>query len=167
MTGYYKGQRNTGQGQIPFYYGISLTKPGWLSVKIGNQTELYDSVGGALKKDSSGIVTSYSPNALFAGLNKPWMGLHSIDSVRRDAAAVAIPFQTLLLSDADKSKVTLLLKEGKIEYLLNMEQDWIEKIAFLDASGNACGEILLITRRPDRQGAISRCRHHCRALKSR
>lgn len=142
MTGYYKDQRITGQGQMPFYYGISQTKPAWLAVRIGNQTELYDSAGGALKKNSSGIMTAYGPNALFAGLNKPWMGLHCIDSIRRDAATADISFQTQLLADTAASKVTLLLKERKIEYLLNMEQDWIEKITFLDASGNACGEIV-------------------------
>lgn len=142
MTGNIKDQRISGLGQIPFLYGISRTKPAWLAVKIGDKVELYDSAQGAVKKESSGTAAAYRQNSFFTGLNKPWMGFHCIDSVRRDAALCDIPFQTELLTTADKSKVSLTYAGGTIEYILDMNQDWIEKITFLDISGNPCGEIL-------------------------
>jgi len=142
MTGSFKNRPISGLGQMPLLYGTSRTKPAWLALNIGNQVELYDSAQGAVKKDKSGTVTPCLQNALFAGLNKPWMGFHCIDSVRRDAALCNIPFQTELLAGADKARVSLKLAESTIEYTLDMNQDWIEKIAFLDTSGNPCGEIL-------------------------
>ena len=142
ITGHFQDRRISGLGQIPFLYGTSHTKPAWLAVNIGDQVELYDSAQGAVKKDKTDTITAYRQYSLFAGLNKPWMGFHCIDTVRRDAALCNIPFQTELLAGAAKSKVSLKLAGGTIEYILDMNQDWIEKITFLDTSGNPCGEIL-------------------------
>ena len=65
------------------------------------------------------------------------MGLHTIDTVRRDAALAKIWFETLLLA-GEKAEVVLTRGETQIVYTIDMELDVIEKIKF---SGDKEGEI--------------------------
>ncbi|MCK5172302.1 MAG: sigma-70 family RNA polymerase sigma factor, partial [Planctomycetes bacterium] len=58
-----------GVGRLPFVYAASKRYTPWLRVAIAGR-ELTDAGSGRL----------------FAGLSRPWMGLHTIDTVRRDAA---------------------------------------------------------------------------------
>ena len=70
------------------------------------------------------------------------MGLHCIDTVRRDAALSKIAFKTEMLSNESLCKVSLLHPKGTIEYTIDLYKDLIKKISFLDESGSPCGDII-------------------------
>ncbi len=143
MKGTFKGLEISGLGQIPFKYPISQTRPAWFALKIDGIIKLFDSGKNAVMTNANGSIVSYPSQTFLTGLNKPWMGLHCIDTIRRDAALSKIPFKTEMLADKALCKVSLLHPKGTIEYTINLYKDLIEKISFLDESGNPCGDIIL------------------------
>ncbi len=74
----------------------------------------------------------------FAGLSRPWMGLHTIDTVRRDAAQKRIWFETRYNKSSGKVLVALKTKDGRIVYTIDMEKDVVESITF---SGDTGGQL--------------------------
>ena len=64
------------------------------------------------------------------------MGLHTIDTVRRDAAEKQVWFETRLLSGGDKAEVVLTKDQNKLVYTINMETDVIERITFSADNGS-------------------------------
>ena len=143
MKGNFKDREISGLGQVPFKYPVSQTRPAWFAIKIDDVVELLDGGNNAVMKNSNGSIASYPAQTFLTGLNKPWMGLHCIDTVRRDAAVNKIAFKTELLSDEALCKVSLLHPKGTIEYTIDLYKDLIEKISFLDESGSPCGDIIL------------------------
>jgi len=143
MEGTFKNRKISGLGQIPFKYPVSQTRPAWFALKIDDTIVLFDRDERAILKNSSGSISSFPPQTFFTGLNKPWMGLHCIDTVRRDAAMSKIGFGTEMLSDEALCKVSLRHQKGSIEYTIDLYKDLIEKISFLDESGRPCGDIIL------------------------
>jgi RNA polymerase sigma factor (sigma-70 family) len=79
--------------------------------------------------------------SFFKGLGRPWMGLHTIDTVRRDAAGQQVTFATGRGSSSDKVEVVLTCAQVKLVYTIDMETDVIEKIA-LTADDGAEGELV-------------------------
>jgi hypothetical protein len=142
MKGTFKDREIRGLGQIPFKYPVSQTRPAWFAIKIDDVIELFDGGNSAVMKNSNGPIASYPAQTFLTGLNKPWMGLHCIDMVRRDAALSKIAFKTELLSDEALCKVSLLHPKGTIEYTIDLYKDLIEKISFLDESASPCGDII-------------------------
>ncbi len=118
------------------------TRPAWFAIKIDDAIELFDSGNSAVMKNSNGSIASYPAQTFLTGLNKPWIGLHCIDTVRRDAALSKIAFKTEMLSDEALCKVSLLHPKGTIEYTIDLYKDLIKKISFLDKSGSPCGDII-------------------------
>ncbi|NIP24927.1 MAG: sigma-70 family RNA polymerase sigma factor [Phycisphaerae bacterium] len=143
MKGTFKGREISGLGQIPFKYPASQTRPAWFALKIDGIIKLFDSGKNAVMNNANGSIVSYPAQTFLTGLNKSWMGLHCIDTVRRDAALSKIPFKTEMLADEALCKVSLLHPKGTIEYTIDLYKDLIEKISFLDESGNPCGDIIL------------------------
>jgi RNA polymerase sigma-70 factor (ECF subfamily) len=142
MKGTFKDREISGLGQVPFKYPVSQTRPAWFAIKIDDVIELFDGGNSAVMKNSNGSLASYPAHTFITGLNKPWTGLHCIDTVRRDAALSKIAFKTELLSDEALCKVSLLHPKGTIEYTIDLYKDLIEKISFLDESGSLCGDII-------------------------
>jgi RNA polymerase sigma-70 factor (ECF subfamily) len=83
-----------GTGRIPFVYSASQEYYPWLNLQMAG-TEIEDA-------DS------------FTGLPRPWMGLHTIDTVRRDAAEQEVLFDTKLLPDGSKAEVVLTYEQTKL-----------------------------------------------------
>jgi RNA polymerase sigma-70 factor (ECF subfamily) len=73
ITGQINGKEVRGRGRMPFVYAAGRRHWPWVEMKVGADT-----------------VSAVS----FAGLSRPWMGLHTIDTVRRDAAQKRIWFET-------------------------------------------------------------------------
>ena len=142
MKGTFKDREISGLGQVPFKYPVSQTRPAWFAIKNDDAIELFDSGNSAVMKNSNGSIASYPAQTFLTGLNKPWIGLHCIDTVRRDAALSKIAFKTEMLSDEALCKVSLLHPKGTIEYTIDLYKDLIEKISFLDKSGSPCGDII-------------------------
>jgi hypothetical protein len=74
-------------------------------------------------------VARYEGGSFFKGLGRPWMGLHTIDTVRRDAAEKQVWFETKRTS-GNKVEVMLTHDQAELVYTIDMETDVIEKITF-------------------------------------
>ena len=141
LKGELNGRAIRGLGQIPFKYPVSKISPQWLSISIEDGPDIVDNIDKAVVKDASGSAKKYPGGTFLTGLNRPWMGLHCVDTIRRDAALNGIMFKTELSESDNKCRVILNLETGSIEYTVDMHKDLIEKISFLDSNGNPCGKI--------------------------
>jgi RNA polymerase sigma-70 factor (ECF subfamily) len=124
VSGKIDGQKVSGAGRVPFVYEAYLQYPPWLRLRVGSM-EIIDSIG----------------DRLFKGLSRPWMGLHTIDTVRRDAAEQRIWFETGLLPKGVKARVTLSHNERKLVYVVDMEKDVVDRITFLSDEEQVLGEL--------------------------
>lgn len=141
ITGTLHGSPVTGAGRLPFTYTESLKMPPLMKITVG-QAVFTDSQSGTAIRNSAGTVTNrYPPGTLLTGLNRPWTGLHVIDTVRRDAAAFNIPFRTLLHRGGQTAEVRLALPAGEIAYTISMNRDWIERVVFTDSEGTEVGRL--------------------------
>ena len=122
IKGKVNGQTVDGRGRMAFVYKASFERRPWLRLRVGGK-QLIDAGGGRL----------------FKGLGRPWMGLHAIDTVRRDAAAKEIPFETHLISDGTKAEVKLAAGESGLRYIIDMDKDIVERIIY---SGEKQGELV-------------------------
>jgi len=120
VAGDIAGQVVFGTGRVPFVYEASGQYWPWLRLDTG-QTTLVDAGDGRL----------------FKGLSRPWMGLHTIDTVRRDAAEQYVRFETNYKPGEAKAQIELAYESGKLIYTIDMEKDIVEKIVF---SGDVAGE---------------------------
>ncbi len=118
IEGQINSRQVSGTGRLPFVYAALEQNSPWLRLRVGNQSKTATN---------------------FAGLSRPWMGLHTIDTVRRDAAAQQLWFATELLSD-DKARVTLTHNAGKMVYTIDTKADVVDKIEFL-TDGQKQGEL--------------------------
>ena len=133
ITGHINGEKVSGTGRIPFIYNASRQFYPWLKLHVADRLEITDSITGAgVYNADKHAFTTYSADAFFKGLARPWMGLHTIDTIRRDAAEQQLPFETKYTSGNPKAEVVLACEQNKkIVYAIDMEKDIIEKITLL------------------------------------
>ena len=138
ITGKISGEKVQGRGQIPFVYDMLAEHPPWMKLKIGNRLRITDSHSGAYVAAPNGnLITAYPAGSFFTGLARPWMGMHAVDIIRRDAAKKRVRFSIKRLDEDYYGKVEVVLFEqtdrGKIQiaYTIDIGKDIIEKIEFL------------------------------------
>ena len=142
ITGEAGGEKVTGTGRIPFVYAAWGENKPWLKLKIGNKTEIVSSAGGTCVRDVGGwVIASYPAESLFKGLARPWLGLHTIDAVRRDAAEEEMRFETKYAPGEQRRANVVLTERAEnndivLNYIIDMEKDVIEKITFSVNSGS-------------------------------
>jgi RNA polymerase sigma-70 factor (ECF subfamily) len=117
ITGQINGKEVRGRGRIPFVSATSKRHWPWVVLKMGD---------------------SITHEVSFSGLGRPWMGLHTIDTVRRDAAQKHVWFETKFDKRTGKAEVILKPKDEQIVYTVDMEKDVIESITF---SGDTGGQL--------------------------
>ena len=136
VTGRINGKRVTGTGRIPFIYASSKDNSPWLKLQIGD-TQIVDTSREAYVyqplDDRMGL---YKGGSFFKGLARPWMGLHVIDTVRRDAAEQQIPFTTKHTSGDRYAQVELNNDGVNFTYNIDLETDVIDEITISDDKGN-------------------------------
>lgn len=105
--------------------------------------EISGDIKGLCVRDSDGkVVKSYSgqkEGGIFAGLPRPWAGLHTIDTIRRDAALKRLWFETS--AGVGKASVVVSCDGVKLDYTIDMTKDVIEQIAFVSDTGQALGRL--------------------------
>jgi RNA polymerase sigma factor (sigma-70 family) len=137
ITGQINGQEVSGTGRIPFVYAASKQFSPWLELQLGDGTKIVDSGAEAYIYNPSGeVVARYKGGSFFKGLSRPWMGLHTIDIVRRDAAEQEVWFETKPSPDSRQVEVTLNCKQVKLLYTIDMENDVVEKLIFEGSNGD-------------------------------
>ena len=136
IDGQINGEKISGMGQIPFFYAASKRYNPWLKLQVGEGIKISDGIEGAGVYASDGqLVKAYAAGSFFAGLGRPWMGLHTIDTIRRDAAYEGISFETKYTQDSGKAEISLIFEQGKLFYTIDMEKDVIDRITFSVSDG--------------------------------
>jgi RNA polymerase sigma-70 factor (ECF subfamily) len=131
ITGRINNERISGFGRIPFVYASAKRYRPWLRLKTGAGLVLLDTGAQARVSRAGGEpFAKYRGNSFFKGLSRPWMGLHTIDTIRRDAAEEQIHFDTEYSAETNKAKIVLTSEENRIVYTVDMEKDVVERIDF-------------------------------------
>jgi RNA polymerase sigma-70 factor (ECF subfamily) len=135
VTGQVNGQNVSGTGRIPFVNLTSKRYSPWLKLRVGSLS-IFDTYKEAyISKPSSTEAKTYKGGSFFKGLCRPWMGLHTIDTVRRDAAKQRIWFETRYTPDSQFVEVELKHENARIVYKIDMETDVVDEITFSTDQG--------------------------------
>jgi hypothetical protein len=123
----------SGLGRLPFFDAALEQNWAWLKLKVGDDLEIADNGSEARIYRSGRLSATYPGGSFFTGLSRPWMGLHTIDTVRRDAAQSRIWFETNPKTDGEIVEVVLAKAEQKLSYIIDMNKDIIERILIRNA----------------------------------
>jgi len=141
ITGHINEEQVSGTGQIPFVYAARGYFAPWLNLQLANGARIIDSGTEACVIDAGGkTLAAYKAGSFFKGLGRPWMGLHTIDTIRRDAAQKQVWFETRQLSGGEKAEVVLTQGQDRLVYTIDMEIDVVERI-MLSAGNGVEGEL--------------------------
>jgi RNA polymerase sigma-70 factor (ECF subfamily) len=130
ITGRLDGKDVNGYGRIPFIYTEDMPRP-WLKLDIGRSISIIDIPEQAeVIIDRNINLSRFASGSFFRGLPRPWQGLHTIDTIRRDAAEQQLSFQTKLKSDKTTAEVRIISDSVELIYSINMPKDVVERIDF-------------------------------------
>jgi RNA polymerase sigma factor (sigma-70 family) len=136
ITGHINGEEVTGAGRIPFVYAAAKGKQPWLRLNVAHRLEITDSAAGTgIYNADKGTFTCYPVDAFFKGLARPWMGLHTIDTIRRDAAEQQLQFETKYTPNSPRAEVIVTHGQDRIAYTVDMKKDVVDKITLLTSNG--------------------------------
>lgn len=135
VNGQINGEAVYGIGRVPFVYSEIAEHPAWLLLNVGENLVIADGPEQAYLADGSGkIITSYPPGSFFRELSRPWMGMHVMDVIRREAVKKRIAFSTEPFGGDEehygKAKVTLFTEPTQVDFIIDIDKDVIEKIEF-------------------------------------
>lgn len=135
IVGEIGGQAVSGRGLIPFVYNATREHPPWMTLNVGAGLDIIDcSEGARLRHPDSDSAAAYSAGTFFKGLPQPWMGFHSVDMVRRDAAKEKVWFETTPDKNQENVVVTLTHNHDNIRtniiYAIDMENDLVKTVTF-------------------------------------
>ena len=135
VTGQINGENVSGSGRIPFVFVTSMQYSPWLKLQVGSLT-IVDTYANAYTYRSPQVPLGiYKGGSFFKGLPRPWMGLHTIDTVRRDAAEQRIVFDTEHTQGSRYATVELIRNDIKIVYNIDLEKDVVDEITFSNDQG--------------------------------
>jgi hypothetical protein len=141
ISGELDAERITGSGQIPFVYSAIEQHPFWLKMRVGQNLRILDNGIESYVYGPGGKMTGrFEGGSFFRGLCRPWIGLHTIDIVRRDAAEKQMWFETAYGPEGGKVKITVGNEAVKLVYKIDLEADIIESITILEDQ-NERGEL--------------------------
>jgi len=130
IDGQLAGAKVKGAGCLPFVYDSLKANPPWITLQIDNRFWICDGPDGTYTVDAaSGVLTTYPEGTFLQGLARPWAGLHTMDVVRRDAAARRIPFTSRYTAGTNKGQVELRFDKGRVVYTIDMKTDVLDSIA--------------------------------------
>jgi RNA polymerase sigma-70 factor (ECF subfamily) len=139
VNGHIGEQEVSGAGMLPLVYSASTRRPAWLRIRT-DDIEIMDCRFGAVISSARGR-KNYTPGSFLAGLGRPWMGLHCIDIVRRDAAASGLGFQTTRIESGRYAEVSVSAGTTRAVYTIDMYTDLLKKIEFFEPDGRKTGEL--------------------------
>jgi hypothetical protein len=129
IAGRINEQAVSGAGRIPFVYAAGARYSPWLRLNVADEMTIVDTSELAyVSSPDSALRKYYRAGAFFKGLPRPWMGLHAIDTVRRDAAERQIPFKTEQIDD-NKVRVRVTGEKVTLLYTIDLQVDVIDEIA--------------------------------------
>ncbi|MBN1973845.1 MAG: RNA polymerase sigma factor [Sedimentisphaerales bacterium] len=137
ISGRVNGQDVTGRGRIPFLYSASEKYSPWLRLQTGDMLMVDTNREAYIYKKGNDRIELYKSGSFFEGLARPWMGLHAIDTIRRDAAEQKIKFETQYVEGSDNkiAQVKLITDNVTFIYNIDMQNDVINEISFSTKMG--------------------------------
>lgn len=130
VHGHVGGHSVTGAGRIPFVYAAARQHYAWLRLNVGDDVSVVEGGSLAVLRNAQGILARYPQGSFFKGLSRPWMGLHALDSVRRDAAEQRARFETQILAGGQLAQVTVVAQKTQLVYRIDLEADLVRQISF-------------------------------------
>lgn len=119
VEGRLEGRKIEGFGCLPFAYRASKQHPAWVRLSVDGRPAMVDDGQVACQMDADGKVEEAFPGgALFKGMARPWMGYHTADIIRRDAAGERIWFSAERIEPENTIAVTLVDDRGEIQHML-------------------------------------------------
>jgi len=137
VTGQVNDKKVSGTGMIPFVYATSRRYAPWLTLQVGEELRIVD-VGSqaSLRGPNDRPIADYKGGSFFKGLPRPWMGLHTVDIVRRDAAEQGIWFETAYTPGENYAEIELTYEQTKLTYTVDLKRDVLEEISFWVGGSN-------------------------------
>ena len=138
IEGRINGRDVAGKGRIPFVYGQSTDHSPWMQLQIGSSTLLVDTGNEAyIYRTGSENIDLYPGGSFFKGMARPWMGLNTVDMVRRDAAMQQVKFETKYVENTDKknAQVKVITNDVTLIYNIDLKTDVIDEISFSTSMG--------------------------------
>jgi RNA polymerase sigma-70 factor (ECF subfamily) len=131
ISGYLGTQPVSGCGRLPLVAAAVGDHSPSLKLVVGDDLELLDSpVAAGVRNRSGAVLARYPGGSLFQSLGRPWSGLHTLDTIRRDAASAGIAFTTRLLPEGWRVEIVLHGPQVQLTYRVHLYEDWIETIVF-------------------------------------
>ncbi len=129
IQGQLNGMTVSGAGCLPLVYAASRMHSPWLDIRIGQKLRLVDTRDGAvIYNEDNRIAARYASGSFFKGLARPWLGLHSIDTVRRDAAEQELRFQTRYNAETDQATIVVQSEPAVLTYQIDMTKDMLDHL---------------------------------------
>jgi len=136
VEGRINGRNLFGTGRIPFVDLYSKQYSPWLKLQVGTLKIVDNYKQAYISRQSSNQTSTYTGGSFFKGLCRPWLGLHTIDTVRRDAADKRVWFETKLMPEGRFAQVELTREGTKIVYKIDMETDVVDEITISTDQGD-------------------------------
>ncbi len=136
ISGQANGEPIEGIGRVPFIYATSKRFSPWIELGLPDGLRLIDDGGRACELDGGeNVIACYEGGSFFKGLGRPWVGLHAIDTIRRDAAEQRISFATRGIPSRGRAEIVLTCEAAKFVYTIVLETDVVEKITVTRKDG--------------------------------
>ena len=136
VAGQINGQSIWGAGRIPFVDSLRESYSPWLKLQAGSLTIADSYTDAFVSRSASDQLGTYKGGSFFEGLLRPWAGLHTIDTVRRDAAEQHVKFETKYTPASEFVRVELDCGNVKLVYKIDLETDVIDEIIFSTDQGD-------------------------------
>jgi len=139
IKGSINGRQVSGAGRIPFTYeALSQYKP-WMQLEVDGGVKITDTSEGAYITGADGkVLAAYWQGAFSYGLTRQWIGMHTIDIIRRDAAGKSVEFSTEYFGEDNehygKAKIILSAGEIYITCIVDIDNDILERMGFSDSA---------------------------------
>ncbi|MEN6427922.1 MAG: RNA polymerase sigma factor [Phycisphaerales bacterium] len=130
IRGKVAGLNVAGAGRVPFVYAASKQHSPWLRLTVGDLVVVDGGSAATLQNTQGEFPFKYRQGSFFSGLSRPWMGLHTIDTVRRDAAERRARFETQLTAGGREARVTVTSGKTSLLYTIDIEADLVRRIDF-------------------------------------
>jgi RNA polymerase sigma factor (sigma-70 family) len=139
VEGRINGKVVSGRGRIPFIYAESREHSAWMELRTSDMVLVDTGSDAYIYRDGSDNLERYAGGSFFKGLARPWMGLHAIDTVRRDAAKQQIKFETKYVENSVRknAQVKLITNDVTFVYNIDLQTDIISEISFSTDMGFA------------------------------
>jgi len=161
MTGNVAGKEVTGFGCFPFVTSKREHHPR-LRLSIRGSVAWEDGPSGAYLYHTNGSVERLPRGTFWFCLSRPWTGLHCLDTVRRDAAAYELPFQTRSTPNQRQIIVSIQSAGIRIQSTIDVEKDLVLAIGLYqgqDQVGYLDFDYTDTLRRTDRDKPETRIRN--------